>query len=202
MKGHTPSPLFPKVMVPVIAGYPYQSALSAARAMAGEGLIQFAGLIPVPPEASLSTAAGKARELRATLESLSRDGRHYRFEKVHVTHEPWAELQEDRRRGPPKPVAAGMAGTIRRAAGHRCRAIQRPALQHRRSQREDLRSPRTGAGAAARWAVRRAFPALLAISGSILPRRSITSLHMSSAEGQRRHDAALSRIGARPGEPA
>lgn len=85
--------LFRKVMVPIIAGHSYKSALAAARAVAGEAYIELVGLIAIPEGASLSTAAVEAAELRKTLRELTDDGHTYRYDQVHVTHSPWGELR-------------------------------------------------------------------------------------------------------------
>jgi glycosyltransferase involved in cell wall biosynthesis/nucleotide-binding universal stress UspA family protein len=87
-----PPSLFRKVMVPVIAGQGCESAMAIARAVAGDGTIELVGLISIPPEASLSTAAAEAGPLRKILRDLASDGHTYRVDKVHATHHPWREL--------------------------------------------------------------------------------------------------------------
>ncbi|MBI4770475.1 MAG: glycosyltransferase, partial [Chloroflexi bacterium] len=87
---------FRKVLVPILHGYASDSALAAARTIAGEGRIVLVGLVGVPGGESLSAAAGSAREVRRLLRALSRAdaGRTRIKARVRVSYSPWEELLE------------------------------------------------------------------------------------------------------------
>ena len=63
---------FPTVLVPIIYGCQGQSALDAARALGAQ--VMLVGLVPVPPEASLSTGASLARQVRQQMRALVETG--------------------------------------------------------------------------------------------------------------------------------
>ena len=84
--------LFKKVLVPIVYGCKQTSAINAARAIAGENDVTFAGIIYVPEGESLSTAAARAREVRQTLKTLSNMKQTDRRTAVHATHHPWDEM--------------------------------------------------------------------------------------------------------------
>ncbi len=84
--------LIAKALVPVVHGSDQQSALNAARAIAGEENILLAGFIHVPDEVTLSMATLHARELRKTLKQLYKVKRNGKWAQVHVSHRPWDDL--------------------------------------------------------------------------------------------------------------
>lgn len=83
---------FRKILVPVTDDQEPQAAITLARALAGEGKIILVGFIPVPPGASLSTAALPARELRQKLRLLSDNGQVRSRSQIHAGYTPWTEL--------------------------------------------------------------------------------------------------------------
>ncbi len=94
MKKRWPSSLFRKVLVPIIDGHDYRPALRAARAIAGDGPVILAGIIPMPEGASLSEAAVSARRLRKTIRRLTSEVLSYKGAQVRVSHKPWDELSQ------------------------------------------------------------------------------------------------------------
>ena len=92
MKPARKNRLFKKVLVPIIHGCDQLSAIAAAHAIAGEKNVILVGLIYIPEEESLSTAALPAREVRKTLKHFSRVKHIHRWAEVHVSHRPWDEL--------------------------------------------------------------------------------------------------------------
>lgn len=86
--------LFKKVLVPVIHGCDPKSAIIAARAVRGRGKINLLGLIPIPDDESLSTAAVQARAVRKTIQKISKAENIIRWGRVHVSHKPWSELRQ------------------------------------------------------------------------------------------------------------
>jgi glucosyl-3-phosphoglycerate synthase len=84
--------LIAKALVPVVHGGEQQSALNAARAIAGEENILLAGFIHVPDELTLSMATLHARELRKTLKQLYKVKRNGKWAQVRVSHKPWDDL--------------------------------------------------------------------------------------------------------------
>jgi len=84
--------LFKKVLVPIVYNCEQDSAINAARAIAGEDNVMLVGLVYVPEGASLSSAATPAQEVRQTLKRLSDERHIQRWTDVHVTHRPWDEL--------------------------------------------------------------------------------------------------------------
>ena len=84
--------LFNRVLVPIVYGCEQTSALSAARAIAGEGDIVLIGLVYIPEGESLSSGATQVRELRQMLRSLASTRHNVRWAKVFATHRPWDEI--------------------------------------------------------------------------------------------------------------
>lgn len=84
--------LFKKVLVPIVHGCDQTSALSAARAIAGEGDILLLGLVYVQEGESLSSGAMRAREVRQTIRRLSNGSHRYRGNEVHASYRPWDEI--------------------------------------------------------------------------------------------------------------
>ena len=84
--------LFKKILVPIIHGCESSSAVNAARAIAGTDSVILVGLVYIPEDESLSSAAQPAQEVRQTLRSLS-SAEHIRGgSEVHATHHPWDEI--------------------------------------------------------------------------------------------------------------
>jgi glucosyl-3-phosphoglycerate synthase len=77
--------------VPIVHGCDATDALTAACAIAAD--VVLVGVVYVPPQEPLSAGAYEARQVRRKLRTLS-EGPQIRFKsQVHVSHEPWRELQ-------------------------------------------------------------------------------------------------------------
>jgi glucosyl-3-phosphoglycerate synthase len=77
--------------VPIVHGCDATDALTAACAIAAD--VVLVGVVYVPPHEPLSAGAYEARQVRRKLRTLS-EGPQIRFKsQVHVSHEPWRELQ-------------------------------------------------------------------------------------------------------------
>ncbi|MBI3763709.1 MAG: glucosyl-3-phosphoglycerate synthase [Chloroflexi bacterium] len=85
---------FAKLLVPIVHGCAFESALAAARAIVGEGRgrIVLAGFVGVEADDSLSAAAALARRVRKTLRGLTAGTWIRGKARVRVSHTPWAEL--------------------------------------------------------------------------------------------------------------
>jgi glycosyltransferase involved in cell wall biosynthesis len=81
---------FRTVLVPIVHGCQSEAALQAARALDAQVIL--VGLVPVPPEASLSTGAAQARQMRQQLHGLAEAGHFSIRPKVLVSHTPWHDL--------------------------------------------------------------------------------------------------------------
>jgi len=92
MKSSLRKRLFKKVLVPIVHGCEQTSAINAARAIAGEERVRFVGLVYIPEDQSLSTAAVYAREVRQTLKKLSNVKQIRHWAEVYATHRPWDEM--------------------------------------------------------------------------------------------------------------
>jgi nucleotide-binding universal stress UspA family protein len=92
MKRPSKTKLFKKVLVPVVHGCEQNSAISAARLIAGAGDVMLVGLVCIPPSESLSSGAVHVQEVRQRLRSLSGEKRIQRGSAVHATYQPWAEI--------------------------------------------------------------------------------------------------------------
>jgi nucleotide-binding universal stress UspA family protein len=92
MKTQLKNRLFKKILVPVVHGCDQLSAVATARAIGGEENVILVGLIYIPDEESLSTAAIAAREVRKALKKFSKVKHIHRWAEVHVSHRPWDEL--------------------------------------------------------------------------------------------------------------
>jgi len=86
--------LFSKVLVPILDGCDPKSALAAARAIAGRDGVEVVGLVAIPEEVSLSTAAGRTQDLRKRIRQAAGERGEAKAPSVHATHAPWAELQK------------------------------------------------------------------------------------------------------------
>lgn len=84
---------FRKILTPYLAGCDQSAALRIARAIAGDSKISLVGLVPCPPEESLSAASGLAAQVR---KALIEQGSLAPTQNcgVHVSYEPWQELLE------------------------------------------------------------------------------------------------------------
>ena len=76
MKAPFKNRFFKKVLVPVVHGCEQNSAIAAARAIAGEEGVIVVGLVYIPEGESLSAGATQAQEVRQTLRTLS-DVKHF-----------------------------------------------------------------------------------------------------------------------------
>ncbi|HUI89504.1 MAG TPA: glucosyl-3-phosphoglycerate synthase [Anaerolineales bacterium] len=92
MKTQSKSRLFTKILVPIVHGCDQLSAIAAARAIGGEENVTLVGVIHIPEDESLSTAAMAARQVRKALKELSKVKHIHRSAEVHVSHRPWDEL--------------------------------------------------------------------------------------------------------------
>jgi nucleotide-binding universal stress UspA family protein len=92
MKKSYSKTIFRRILVPVTSGSNCETAVRAARLVSGEGQITLVGLVKVPPESQLSTAALPARELRQHLKSYADQYQVHAEEKVYASHHPWEEL--------------------------------------------------------------------------------------------------------------
>src|SRR5512137_1056346 len=85
---------FRSVLVPVVYGCKGQSALDAARALGAQ--VTLVGVVPVPPEVSLSKGAVMARQVRQQMRTLLETGSLGQAVssrvRVIVSHTPWKEL--------------------------------------------------------------------------------------------------------------
>ncbi|HEX5809733.1 MAG TPA: glucosyl-3-phosphoglycerate synthase [Anaerolineales bacterium] len=90
---NTPSKtkLFNKVLVPIVYGCEQTSAISTARAIAGDSDMLLVGIVYVPKDESLSSGAIHVQDVRQTLRNLSGENSH-RWTDVHATHQPWEEI--------------------------------------------------------------------------------------------------------------
>jgi len=84
--------IFGKILVPVIHDCTSNSAITAARIVAGSGQIVLAGFVPVSEPNTLSSAAIPARELRKMLKEKADSGQFRVLERVHAAYDPWGEL--------------------------------------------------------------------------------------------------------------
>jgi len=86
--------LFQRILVPVLYGADFRTALSVAAAIAGPENVYLSGIVCISAERSLSTAAAPARHLRKIMRDALK-GNHVRATpKIHASHEPWRELLE------------------------------------------------------------------------------------------------------------
>ena len=92
MKTSLKNRFFKKVLVPVVHGCEQNSAIAAARAIAGEDGVMLAGLVYIPEGESLSSGAVPAQEVRQALRTLSDVKRIHRSTEVYATHHPWEEI--------------------------------------------------------------------------------------------------------------
>ncbi|RPJ22847.1 MAG: universal stress protein, partial [Chloroflexi bacterium] len=92
VKNPLKSRLFKKVLVPIVHGCEQTSAITAARSIAGEDHIVLMGLVYIPEEESLSSAAVYVQEVRQTLKGLSDVNHVHRWTEVYATHQPWDEI--------------------------------------------------------------------------------------------------------------
>jgi len=84
--------LFKRVLVPIVEGCEQNSAIAAATAIAGSERVEFVGIVTIPDEESLSTAARLTQGLRKKLQAAQAGLGYERPARVHATHTPWAEL--------------------------------------------------------------------------------------------------------------
>ena len=84
--------LFKKVLVPVVYGCDQTSAITAARAIAGEENVMLVGFVYIPEGESLSGAAVPAQEVRQILRNFSNPEHSLGGTEVYATHHPWEEI--------------------------------------------------------------------------------------------------------------
>jgi len=84
--------LFKKILVPIVHGCESNSAINAARAIAGADGVKLIGFVYVPEGESLSSAAVPAQEVRQRLKNLSTEGHLRGGPRVFATHYPWEEI--------------------------------------------------------------------------------------------------------------
>jgi glycosyltransferase involved in cell wall biosynthesis/nucleotide-binding universal stress UspA family protein len=84
--------MFRKILVPVLYGFSCEAAQALARLVDRQGQVILAGMVHIPEEESLSTAALTARKLRKRMRSMAADERIHIREKVQVSHRPWEDL--------------------------------------------------------------------------------------------------------------
>ncbi len=89
---------FTEVLVPVLPGMDCAAALSMARAVGAA--VRLVGLVPVPEDASLSTAAAETRTLRNTLLHMA-DGEFRAASRAVASYHPWQDLLDILRSSPP-----------------------------------------------------------------------------------------------------
>src|SRR5215217_5008840 len=92
MKSARKKRLFKKILVPILHGCEQNSAINAARAIAGPENVILVGFVYVPESESLSSAAVPAQEVRQMLRSLSTAEHVHRGADVYATHHPWDEI--------------------------------------------------------------------------------------------------------------
>jgi hypothetical protein len=92
MKNSGKNRFFKKVLVPVVHGCEPNSAIAAARAIAGEEGVMLVGLVSIPEGASLSAGAVPVQEVRQMLRTLSNVKHIHRSTEVYATHQPWEEI--------------------------------------------------------------------------------------------------------------
>jgi glycosyltransferase involved in cell wall biosynthesis len=86
--------LFRKILIPIIDGYPYLPAISAAMDIAGEATVLLAGIVMVPEKDTLTRATNRARRVRKKLQELKSLKGVKILNVVHVTHNPWQDLEK------------------------------------------------------------------------------------------------------------
>jgi len=86
--------LFRKILIPVVDGYPYQSAISIAKNISGKAPILLAGIVVVPEGDTLTMATDRARRIRKKLLQLKNTQGVKILDVVHVTYNPWQDLQK------------------------------------------------------------------------------------------------------------
>lgn len=93
MKKQYAVPVFRKIVVPVMYCCDNQAALAAAKAIAdSKDQILLVGMVAIPENDSLSTAALPARQVRKSLQELGNDARIRIYEKVRASYRPWEDL--------------------------------------------------------------------------------------------------------------
>ncbi len=84
--------LFNHVLVPILHGCEQRSAIAVARAIAGGARVHFIGVVPIPSDESLSTAAASSRVVRKKIRQLLDVETETKSARVYVSHTPWNEL--------------------------------------------------------------------------------------------------------------
>ncbi|MCL4528356.1 MAG: glucosyl-3-phosphoglycerate synthase [Chloroflexi bacterium] len=92
MKSRYSASLFRKILVPIVYGSSYDSALQAALNIADESCVLLVGIVGISSDESLSKAAVPARHLRKLLRETAAKRGVDALQRIHVSHEPWEEL--------------------------------------------------------------------------------------------------------------
>jgi nucleotide-binding universal stress UspA family protein len=92
MKNHYSTSLFRKILVPVIHGSDYASALQAALIIADPARVLLIGIVGIAGDESLSKAALPARHVRKLLRGIASSKGVDIAQHIHVSYDPWDEL--------------------------------------------------------------------------------------------------------------
>ncbi len=92
MKNRYSASLFRKILVPIIHGSAYDSALQAAFVIADPASILLVGIVGITSGESLSKAAVPARHVRKLLREIADQKGAAVLQRIRVSHEPWDEL--------------------------------------------------------------------------------------------------------------
>ncbi|HEX6269504.1 MAG TPA: glucosyl-3-phosphoglycerate synthase [Anaerolineales bacterium] len=187
------STLFKKVLVPIVHGCEQTSAITIARAIAGEDAVMLLGLIYIPEGESLSTAAVQAREVRQTLKNLSDEKRINRWAEVYATHRPWDEMLKVIRKEKPDLLILEYPCQFEKLKTTPQEALTHPPCDIALVNSNVSDSPTNvlipiRGGPYAELALR------TALSMSSLNQINITSLHMVPPDPARKEDAAFRGI--------
>jgi nucleotide-binding universal stress UspA family protein len=86
--------LFRRILVPIVHGSEYRTALAVASAIAGSENVLLSGIVGMPEDQSLSTATAAARHLRKILREATGRNQIHAVQRIRVSHNPWDELVE------------------------------------------------------------------------------------------------------------
>lgn len=86
--------LFRKILIPIVDGYSYQRAIAFAKSISGRAVILLAGIVIVPEGETLTRATNRARKIRKKLLDLKNSQGVKILDVVHVSHNPWQDLQK------------------------------------------------------------------------------------------------------------
>lgn len=92
MKNRYSANLFRKILVPIVHGTNYESALQTALTIANPKGILLVGIVGISNDESLSKAALPARHVRKLLREIATGKGVAMLQRIHVAHKPWDEL--------------------------------------------------------------------------------------------------------------